>query len=115
MSDLSDRSIRLAERFSTIKTTLTELCGDNLAFAISSVAYLEAIEYSVLQALRRVEMEADPEARKGLRSLMHQEIKVTLQSYHREICEHLGVDQVVAIERSNAFKEIIDDICNQRG
>lgn len=109
------RSERLQTRFRVIQEAVAHVHGKDMAFAAASVAWLESLEYYCLQALRRIEKYSDgPEARDEI-PVLHKEIKDLLQSYHKEICEHLKLSQVQAIERSAAFKEVVNDICNERG
>jgi hypothetical protein len=86
-----------------------------MAFAAASVGWLEAIEYTVLQALRRMEGHTEDLDLSEEISMLHQEIKALLQSFHKEMCEHIAINQTEAIEASSAFKEVVSDICNQRG
>ena len=92
--------------------------GRDMAFAAASVGWLEAIQYTVLQSLRRVQKDClgdDPADWDTIVPEMNEEVKTLLQSFHKELCEHIAINQIEAIEASGAFKEVVDDICNQRG
>lgn len=117
MSD--DRVTRLSERFQFIRTALAEVTQDeDLAFAAASVAYLEVVDFLSQQGLQQVARRGDTaqaEMYKSLVSEMQSGIRLALKFYHRQLCEFLEVDQVEAIKHSKAFKEIVDDICRERG
>lgn len=111
------RTTRLSERFKNIEQAVSMTVGPRMAFAASCVAKLEGIQYACLQALRRVQAEQlDSEnPSQSIVPAMHQEIKDLLMSFHSQLCDHLCIEQSEAIKQSAAFKEIVDDICNQRG
>jgi hypothetical protein len=109
----SPRALELQQRFANVRQAMEELFGRDIAYATCCVGWLEAIEWTVLQALHKVEREAGVHATNAVAE-MHSEIKALLKSFHAELCEHLGLDQADIINRSGSFKEVIDDICNRR-
>ena len=109
------RAERLSERFDTIKATLTELYGRERAFGAASAAWLMAIQYLSKQALLRLERELGARRRPDVVGVLENEMEAILQSFHAEICEHLGIDQADAWRLTKAFKQVIDDVCHQGG
>lgn len=114
----ADRVKRVSERLGTIRQTIAELTDDNTGFAVASVAYLTSIEYAVLQALLRVEKDClgtnSPE-HDSVVPVMHEAIRYALKGYHRYLCDYLKLDQTDVIRRSSAFREVISDICKEKG
>lgn len=115
-----DRAVRLEGRFRTLQQTIEELTDRDTAYAVAAAAWLQGIEYATLQAFRRLDNEVgaglqSKEHAEALISKLHLEIKTLLMSFHRELCLHLGRDQDAIIQRCASFREVIDDICKQRG
>ena len=118
MADEDERVTRLSERFATIRLALEELTDDDTAFAAATVAYLEVVDFIALQGFNDLVKRAGttpPELHKSLVLEMQEAVRMGLNFYHKQLCEYLKVDQVAAVKRSASFKEIVDDICKQRG
>lgn len=114
------RAERLNFRFRLIQQTLHELHGRELAFGAATAAWLMALEYTHRQALLRLcrELADDAGTYTGPPEVAHMlgdEMNALLQSFHKELCEHLGVDQAESWQLAKAFKEVIHDICHQGG
>lgn len=115
------RAERLNQRFRTLQQTLTELHGKEKSFGAASAAWLMAIQYMHRQALNKVAAGSsdagyggEPENPKLLDGL-EGEMEAVLQSFHAELCEHLGLDQEESWRLARAFSEVIHDICHQGG
>ena len=117
MDEADDERVkRISERFNLIKQTITELTDADTAFAVSAVAYLEGIQYTALCGLHRVQKHAlEYGGTDTLVQEMYEAVKGALKGFHRHLCDHFGLDQADIINRSSAFKEIVNDICKQRG
>lgn len=121
MSDLTERSKRLTDRFNAIRQSLEhvlrkstdEQTAADQAYAACTVAWLEGIEYFCLLALRKANR--DPKCISTSPEELQVEIRYLLQSFHTELCHHLGVQAEEAIRQSKAFAEVVEDICKERG
>lgn len=111
MSEHEDRVTRLSERFGLIRKALEELTDSDTAFAAATVAYLEVVDYLAMGGLE--EVLKNPTKERAVE--MHSAVRMALKFYHRQLCEYLEVNQDEAVKRSASFKEIVDDICKERG
>lgn len=100
----SSRSKALQERFDLIAEALKDLHGRDLAFCAESAAWLQAIEYFAILALRRARTDPDTNASEA-------ELREILMSFHNQLCKYLAEDQVEAIDLARSFREVVDDIC----
>lgn len=117
-----NRAIRLQERFLTIQQTLAELYGKEKAFAAASAGWLMALQYAALQSMKRIQREVEAEegpcfvfASGSLIDSLDAEHEAMLRGFHAEICKHLNVDPAEAVKLSEAFEQVVDDICKQKG
>lgn len=115
------RAERLNERFKTIQATLTELYGRERSFGAASAAWLMALQYMHKQSLLSVAQQSQNwdtwpvvEQCKFVAEL-EEEMQNMLQSFHAELCEHLGIKQLDVFDLARSFKQVIDDVCHQGG
>lgn len=112
------RADRLNFRFKTIQATLTDLYGRERAFAAATAAWLMAVQYMHKQALIAVFnhfVGGNGPVKSEKIEALEKEMETILQSFHAELCEHLGIDQEDAWALARAFKEVINDVCHQGG
>ena len=114
---MDERARRISDRFHAIEQALALTTDKEVAYAAFAVAWLEGIEYFCLQALYKIESFVDYPTPEDavLVPLLHRQIRRQLLGFHEELCAHLGVSQERAIELSKHFKEVVDDICKDRG
>lgn len=113
------RPERLDARFKLIQETMTELYGKDLAFAGATAAWLMALQHMALSSMKAVQrfnldgvgQAAAVEEMEKLDAIH----EATFRGFHKQICEHLGVDPVRALELSKAFEQVVRDICFQGG
>lgn len=115
-----NRGDRLNERFKLIQQSLFELYGAEAAFGAASAAWLMAIQYAAKQSILRLEKEYSQMFGKlgysdALIDELEGELELLLRSFHKELCQHLGVSPAIAERHAKAFKQVVEDICNQGG
>lgn len=119
-----NRADRLNERFKLIQTTVAELYGADVAFAAAAAAWLMAVQYGVRASMRRIFLEIeDLQGSEGLNSdisgplieELDAEHELMLRGFHKELCAHLGISPAIAERHAKAFKQVVEDICNQGG
>jgi len=104
-----EREERLQVRFNNIVKAVAMQQGAHFAFACACGAYLMAIETAVAQDLEEVAREkADAE-------IKAKQLRNHLQSFHKYICDHQGVNQVAVLDSLPSFKEILGDIMRGKG
>lgn len=114
---MSERGDRLQARFNLIQGVLVELYGDEVATCAASAAYLRAIQYGAKESMKQLSRQIESEAwvaEETIRALDAEHEKM-LQSFHKYLCERLGVTPAIALRHSHAFEQIIRDICFQGG
>ena len=116
-----NRADRLNERFKLIQTTIAELYGADVAFAAASAAWLMAVQYGAKQSMKRLVKHIEEEegcpvyGAEGLIDSLDAEHELMLRGFHKELCAHLGISPAIAERHAKAFKQVVEDICNQGG
>ena len=113
------RAERLQQRFEFIKQSLAELHGERAAFCAAVAAYLMAGQSAANISMKQLRVYvSDAVAQAAFDEDMARydaELERILQGVHKTICEELNVDQQFAFGLARMFREVINDVLNQRG
>lgn len=121
------RAERLNDRFRLIQKALEKTVGRDKMFAAAAAGWLMAIQYGAEQSMKQIGNWATADnSSKGFNSTsrdhanemiqkLDAEHEAMLRKFHEELCFHLNVDPVEALELSKHFGQIVHDICFQGG
>lgn len=106
---MSGRDTRLQERFNSIRSALELSVGRERAFAAAMCAWGMMLDSFFTLFLE--------DAAKNPNSIHANEkcMGEMLQTFHRELCDYLTVEQKDAIDLSVHFKEVTRDIFDVKG
>lgn len=109
MKPEDERVQRLQDRFERIHQALALQYGDNFALSVAFGAWLMAIEQAVITDFEEVCDQVEVCERKK------RQMRDNFMSFHKYICDNLGVEQDKVIDLLPSFKEILNDIIRGRG
>lgn len=110
MKPEDERVQRLQARFELIRQALALQYGDNFALAAAFGAWLMAMESAIATDFEQVCEDSGEVARRK-----NKQVRDNFMSFHKYICDKLGVEQDKVIDLLPSFKEILNDIIRGRG
>lgn len=105
----------LNRRFLLLEQALSELYGPDKAFAAALAASLQLVQNTMnLSGTRYIQFILDDEvsraAARDYKAIVNKQIELVLKKIHSDVCDHLGVDPAEAVQKSEAFEQVMFDI-----
>lgn len=100
----------LQRRFRVISEGVAHVHGKDLAFSAACAAWLMAIERVIGHHLEQVRDANADSVREEVVVESKAEVREILMSFHKEICDHFGIDRLEAAKLSHHWDQLLSDL-----